>query len=166
MIVKKISMLCVIVLCLPLVAAAQEYPRAEIFTGYSYLRGDLDANFSGFDVSATGNFNSWFGVTADVSGHYIEGFKLYSFLFGPKVTFRGSDRVNPYLHTLVGTVRLSNFGSDNVFGWAAGAGIDIKVHRKIAIRVIDITYLLLRDHGYNSHNGRLSSGLVWRFGGN
>ena len=167
MTVKKILMLCVIGFCLPLIAVAQEYPKAEIFGGYSYLRGeDLNANFSGFNVSATGNFNNWFGVTGDFSGHYKYDFKIHSFLFGPKFSFRGNDRVTPYLHTLIGAVTLGEYRSNTVFGWASGGGVDIKVHPKIAIRVIDINYLLLRDRGYNSHNGRLSWGVVWRLGGN
>jgi opacity protein-like surface antigen len=159
-IMRKISLLCLMLFWLPLVAAAQDYPKAEIFTGYSYLRGNLDANFSGFDISATVNLNRWLGATADFSGHYYQGFKLHSFLFGPKITFRGDGRINPYLHTMVGPVRLE---SVSVFGWAAGGGIDVKVHRNIAIRAIDMTYLLLTKNGYNSHNGRLSSGIVWRF---
>lgn len=160
---KRILSLCLIVICFPLIAAAQDHPRGEIFTGYSYLRGDLDANFSGFDLSATGNLNRWFGVTADFSGHYYQGFKVHSFLFGPKFTFRGDSRVNPYLHTMIGVVRLGSGGSNTAFGWAAGGGLDVRVHRNIAIRAIDMTYLQLRESGYGFHNGRLSSGLVWRF---
>jgi opacity protein-like surface antigen len=160
---RKTSILCLMILCLPLIAAAQEYPKAEIFAGYSYLRGNLDLNLSGFDVSATSNLNRWFGVTADFSGHYYRDFKVHSFLFGPKITYRGGSRINPYLHSMLGAVRLSESGSNTVFGWASGGGIDVQVHKNLAIRAIDVTYLLLRDHGYNSHNGRLSSGIVLRF---
>jgi opacity protein-like surface antigen len=130
MTVKKILMLCVMVFCLHQIAVSQEYPRAEIFGGYSYLRGEgLNANFNGFNVSATGNFNNWFGVTVDFSGYYKYDIKIHSFLFGPKFSFRGNDRVNLYLHTLVGGVTLGEYSSNNAFGWAAGGGVDIKVHR-------------------------------------
>jgi hypothetical protein len=158
---RKISLLCLMVFWLPLIATAQDYPKAEIFTGYSYLRGQyLDVNLSGFDLSATANLNGWFGATADFSGHYYKGFGMHSFLFGPKFTFRGDSRVHPYLHTMIGPVRME---FTTLFGWAAGGGIDVTVHRNIAIRAIDITYLLLSKNGYNSHNGRLSSGIAWRF---
>ena len=73
--------------------------------------------------------------------------------------------MNPYFDTMIGAARLSNGGSSTVFAWAAGGGIDIKVHKNLATRVIDMTYLLLRDNGFNSGHGRLSSGLVWGFGG-
>lgn len=63
-------------------------------------------------------------------------------------------------------VNTGRSNGDCVFCWAAGGGIDVKMHRNIAIRAIDMTYILLRDHGYSSHNGRLSAGLVWRLSGN
>lgn len=78
--------------------AQQEYPRAEVFGGYSYLHIDtqgvtgstLDAicndafgtgtcppgsfqvhtNFSGWNGAVQANFNRWAGVAADFSGHY------------------------------------------------------------------------------------------------
>ena len=161
---RKMFLMCGIILCFPLIAAAQDYPKAEVFTGYSYLRGDLDANFNGWNVSVTGNVNKWFGLTADFGGHYVEGFKLHTFTFGPKFTYRGKDRLNPYFQTLFGGAHFSNGGSNTGFAWATGGGIDVKVHKNVAIRVIDVTYLLLHDNGVNSSNARLSTGLVWRFG--
>jgi opacity protein-like surface antigen len=86
--------LCVVVV--PLLASAQDYPKAEIFGGYSYLHigthgvtsatltqecsmlaggscpltFHVNPNFQGWDASAQYNFNTWLGVKADVSGHY------------------------------------------------------------------------------------------------
>jgi opacity protein-like surface antigen len=162
---RKLAIVCGFVLCLPLISAAQDFPRLELFTGVSYLRGNLDANFKGFDVSAAGNFNRWVGVVGDVSGHYVQGLKLYSFLFGPRFTYRNDGRVSPYANFLLGSVRLSDGGSDSVFGWAVGGGVDVKVHKNVAIRILDATYLQLHENGYKSKNGRLSTGIVWRFGG-
>jgi opacity protein-like surface antigen len=164
---RRLILISGITLCLPLVGVAQDHPKAELFTGYSYLRGDFDANFHGWNVSVAGNLNNWFGVVGDVSGHYLEnGAKLHSFLAGPKFTHRGSERVNPYCQTLIGAV-IANADSfdETSFGWTAGGGLDVKVHKNIAIRVIEANYLLTRFSGLNQHNGRLSAGVVWRFGG-
>lgn len=77
---------------------AQDYPKAEVFGGYSYLHIDtqgitgssLDAvcndsfgtgacpagsfavhpNFNGWNASIEANVNKWFGIKADFSGHY------------------------------------------------------------------------------------------------
>jgi len=92
--------LCFLVLCflaVPIVATAQEYPRGEIFGGYSYLHLDTQGvtgssldqfcnsispgtcppgtfrvhpGFNGWNASGQYNLNSWFGVKADFSGHY------------------------------------------------------------------------------------------------
>ena len=160
---RKNFLMCAIFFCVPLIAAAQEYPKAEVFTGYSYLRGNPDANFNGWNASVAGNFNKWFGLTADFGGHYIQGFNLHTFTFGPKFTFREKGRLNPYFQTLFGGARFSE-GSSTFLAWAAGGGVDMKVHKNVAIRVIDVTYLVLHDNGRRSSNGRLSTGVVWQFG--
>jgi opacity protein-like surface antigen len=148
-------------------AVAQDHPKAEAFIGYSYFRGTyLNSDYVGFDLSVAGNLNKWFGVVADFSHHHHPGYggRVDSFLVGPKFTSRGTGRANPYCHTMIGAVRASEFGSTG-FCWAFGGGVDVKVHRNIAIRVIDVTLIVLREHGSVSGNGRLSAGLVWRFGG-
>lgn len=162
---RKTLLVSGIILLLPLITAGQEYPKAEVFGGYSYLRGDFDANFHGWNASVAGNPTRWFGVVADFSGHYFDEFKVHSFLFGPRFTYRGNDRVNPYVHTLFGAVRASNGSSETAFGWTVGAGLDIKVSKNVAVRVIEVNYLLTRFDDLNQHNGRLATGLVWRFGG-
>jgi opacity protein-like surface antigen len=165
---RKFFLISGVILCFPLMGASQDYPKVEVFTGYSYLRGDFDANFNGWNVSVAGNVNNWFGVVGDVSGHYLDnGAKLHSFLVGPKFTHRVNDRVNPYVQTLIGAVSANaDFLDDTAFGWTVGGGLDVKVHKRVAIRVIEANYLLTRFFDQNQHNGRLSAGLVWRFGGN
>ena len=161
---RKLILMCGIIVCAPLLAVAQDYPKAEVFTGYSYLRGNLNANFNGWNASVTGNVNNWFGVTADFGGHYVSGFNVHTFTFGPKFTYRGKNRVEPYFQTLFGGARFGNGGSTTAFALATGGGLDVKVNKNVAIRVIDVTYLYLRDNGVISSNGRLSTGIVWRFG--
>ncbi|MCI0486285.1 MAG: porin family protein [Blastocatellia bacterium] len=163
---QKFFFICTMILCLPLVAAAQEYPKAEVFGGYSYFRGDLDANFHGWNASVAGNLNKSFGVVGDFSGHYIDNFNLHLFQVGPKFTYRESERVHPYFQALFGGARLSSSGfSDTAFALTVGGGVDVKVHKNVAIRVIDAGYVLLRNEGQSAHNGRISAGLVFRFGG-
>lgn len=47
---------------------------------------------------------------------------------------------------------------------ALGGGIDIKIHRRFAIRAFQSDYLLTRFFNGNQHNFRLSAGFVWRIG--
>lgn len=147
---------------------AQDAPKAELFGGYSYSRvqagsGLSGINLNGWNASITGNVNSWFGVTADFSGHYgsPSGTKVnrHSFLFGPRLTFRGHDKVNPFVHVLFGGVRghrsITPAGpppplpqlppvSETAFGMVLGGGMDVKVGNNFAIRVVQADYLLTR----------------------
>lgn len=80
----------------PLLASAQDFPKAEVFGGYSYLHIDtngasssslnqlcntvtvgncpfvfqLHSGFNGWNAAGQFNFNSWLGLVADVGGHY------------------------------------------------------------------------------------------------
>lgn len=164
---RKLFLISAIIFSLPLIGAAQDYPKAEVFTGYSYLRGDFNANFQGWNASVTGNVNRWIGVVGDVSGHYLgNGANLHSFLFGPKFSYRGNERVTPYFQTTLGAVRAnSDFLDETAFGWTVGGGLDVKVHKNVAIRVIEVDYLRTSFSGWSQQNGRLSAGVVWRFGG-
>lgn len=79
------------ILLVSVTAMAQEYPRVELFGGYSILRpnipGDIGGsgsagaavksigefvlgNVLGWGASATVNFNRTLGITADFGGHY------------------------------------------------------------------------------------------------
>lgn len=111
-------------------AAQDDYPKAELFGGYSYI--NLDAGgFSdrghahGWGASLSGNFSKHIGVTADFAGQYRNlmipsfppvftggsvNFSTYEFLFGPRVTAR-SERVTGFAHALFGAAhgRLSGF---------------------------------------------------------
>jgi hypothetical protein len=60
-------------------AIAQDYPKAEVYGGYSYINIDTNGlssrqNANGWEASVSGNFNKWLAVEADVSGYY----KTYS----------------------------------------------------------------------------------------
>lgn len=163
---RKLLFITGIVLLLPVIAAAQEHPKVEIGAGYSYLRGDLDANFNGWNFSIAGNPSNWFGVVGELGGVYFDEVKLHTFLVGPKFSYRGHERLNPYVQTLVGGAHLSNGDGLGGFAWTLGGGLDVKVNSNFAIRVFEATYLLTRfDDDFTLHNGRLSAGIVFRFGG-
>jgi hypothetical protein len=144
--------LCVVFV--PLLASAQDYSKVEIFGGYSYLHFDtngasssslnqlcntvtigncpfifqLHPGFNGWNAAAQFNLNSWFGITADISGHYgtlvtakvtsasFQGINLvdfsvpkqrnYDFLFGPVFSYR-KPRYKPFAHALLGDEHVS-----------------------------------------------------------
>ena len=78
---KKLVLVAVLLLGFSIVAAAQDYPKVEVFGGYSYFRmdtitnfgapsGEADLNMNGFDINVAINGNKWLGFVVDFSGAY------------------------------------------------------------------------------------------------
>jgi opacity protein-like surface antigen len=210
------------------VLVVQDYPRIEVFGGYSflhsgnhdsrlnaqnlppsfvgtsiYLASDGTANLNGWEGSITLNLNKWVGITSDFSGHYGSmkfdefqqvivvpapppvfartenpGFSSHSFLFGPRFTYRNTERVIPFAHVLFGVNREAADTSEIVpapgiyddvketsFAFAAGGGLDFKISKRIAVRAPQIDYLLNYRNDDRHNNIRISAGLVFRLGG-
>ena len=197
---RKFWGMCVLALAFSCSARAQgDVPKAEIFGGYSYTRVDRGSglsgiNMNGWNAAVTGNVNSWLGVTADFSGHYGSpggvGQNRHSFLFGPKLSYRASQRFTPFAQALFGAVRAHRdaFGAgfttnETTFGMALGGGVDYNLSNRLAIRLIQADYLLTRfdessgivciqaigapcpiTQSGSQHNVRLSFGVTWRIG--
>jgi opacity protein-like surface antigen len=183
-------------------------PRVELFLGYSYLRavptlaeGNRFVWLNGGSTSIAFNFNRYLGLVGDFAGFADSQLRVngaaspgkvvdssgsaYTYLFGPRLSFRRHDRFTPFAQVLFGGVHASpvTISSDcsgagctplpaeNKFAMTAGGGLDIRVHRHIAIRVIQAEYLMTNfddpSTGQNAtqNDVRLSAGIVFRLGG-
>jgi len=140
-------LLCITALfCVPLTLLAQETPRLEVFTGYSYLRASDShsqrVNQNGWDLSVDANFSRSFSLVADISNHYGTkgsafnpetgvlnpigtGGKGLSFLFGPQVSYRGTPKVKPFARMLVGGMRASKLVLNSASSGGTGGGFGI-----------------------------------------
>ncbi len=152
-------------------AAAQDQPapKWELFGGYSFfqpgadvhgqlpgalfpLSSRMEANPRGVGLSATYDFNRWFGLTLDTSTHWgsgenglpnrIDDAAFSNLSFGPKVTFR-SQHFSPFLEFLVGDHRLmpDAFHDIDKVGFMVGGGLDINLSRHVALRLIRADYV-------------------------
>ena len=102
---------------------AQDKPKVELFGGYSYVPVDFGPDGHGWNVSVVANVHRWFGVKADVSGHYAHTRSTFTFLppfpvpgtletrtservhtvvFGPQTRFLQWKRVSLYQHAMFG----------------------------------------------------------------
>jgi len=160
-----------VLVLLPLSCWAQEAPQADIFFGYSYIRanpsGAPSVNLHGFDFNIAGNVNNWFGIVADLgynrSSGYITDVNTFSYLFGPRFSYRGYEKVTPFFQTLYGGIRPSVAGvSNNDFAMTVGGGVDINVRPNIAIRPVQLEYLIVRDHSVNQYDLRYAAGVVFQ----
>jgi opacity protein-like surface antigen len=156
-------------------AIAQDVPKVEVFGGYSWSGG----NFHGWNASATGNINKRFGIVADFSGHYGSELGLvrvnqnaHSFLFGPRLSFRGK-RLTPFVYSLFGATRFAESAvisgqhlsaASTGFSLAIGGGLDVKVNERIAIRAFQLDYFRPIVNDEPNNRGRLAFGVVLRLG--
>lgn len=181
-------------------------PRIELFLGYSYLRAvpSISADnrlawLNGGSASIALNLNRHLGIVGDFGGFNDTEIKLfgtnpssvpdssgtvYTYLFGPRLSFRNDGRITPFAQVLFGGIHASEvtlsdctgaacilLPSEDTFAMTAGGGLDVKVHRHFAIRVIQAEYLMTRFETRTTgdtarqNDIRLSSGIVFRFGG-
>jgi hypothetical protein len=110
---------------------------------------------------------------------------VFTYLLGPRLSYRKYDRITPFAQVLFGGIHASDvelssgcvgagctvLPSENSFALTAGGGLDFRLHHHIALRLIQAEYLMTRfDDLATGSTGtqndmRLSTGLVFRFGG-
>jgi outer membrane protein OmpA-like peptidoglycan-associated protein/opacity protein-like surface antigen len=154
---------------------------------------------NGGSASIAFNFNRYLGIVADVGDYTNSQIRfqgaygatvnvndadggVVTYLFGPRLSFR-HERITPFVQALFGgahasEVTLANctfsctlLPDQSAFAWTAGGGLDVRVHRHFAIRIIQAEYMMTRFPDYATGNTasqndvRLSSGLVFSAGG-
>jgi opacity protein-like surface antigen len=159
---------------------------------------DHVGNLDGFNLAVTGYIIKRLGITGDLSAGFNSGpeavtggsirykSKNYSFYVGPHYRFNNATRVTPFVHALAGasnnrfsyvftpnstpaaTTRVSQKSTD--FAMALGGGLDVRVHKRISLRLFQIDYnpVFARTRpqfGTNTNfrfdNLRFSSGIVF-----
>jgi hypothetical protein len=161
-------------------AVAQDFQRAEILGGYSYLSADTNGltprqSFNGWEASISTNINKWLAAEEITSGYY-KGNALgtgvdasdYGFVGGPRFNFRPA-----FVHALVGVDYLTGSysglsASQNSFAAAFGGGVQWPLGRHFAVRA-SADWLLTRHNilggnGVNQNNVRVGIGVVYTFG--
>ena len=185
-------MLFVVLLCsFSMMSIAQEFPRTEIFAGYSFFRCDIpgedvSCKMNGWNASAAFNANKVFGIVADFGGYYgtldtsyaygkpdgslysWADLSTHSIMFGPKFTLR-RERITPFVQALFGVAHsrakeLGQVTTDNDFAIAVGGGVDINVNDWLAVRPIQLEYVPIKSSDEWSKNLRYSAGLVFKLG--
>jgi len=182
-------------------------PRIEWFMGYSYLRavpelaeGNRLVYLNGGSTSVALNFNRYFGIVGDFGGFndsrllltgaglsandQIDKGTVFTYLGGPRLSYRKFDRVTPFVQVLAGGIHASEITlsgcaagctllpSANAFAMTAGGGVDVRIHHRLALRLIQAEYMMTRFDDLNTGSSatqndmRISTGLVLRFGGN
>jgi opacity protein-like surface antigen len=175
-------------------AYAQEATTPLFETGldYTFTRVNPGGNLTSYTANGGSGFveynlNHVVGLVADLGGNYIgnvNGFPIdnttFTYLFGPRFNWRRS-RLTLYVQTLVGGARFSNaydpqsptpvLGvSENTFAAAIGGGVDFRLTDHLAIKPIQVDYLMTQlpstfaNVNEVQNNLRYSAGIVFRLG--
>lgn len=139
-------------LSIPSFAQEVNYPKAEVFGGFSIERAG--ASFMGWQASANGNITHHLAIVGDFGGQYktVLGIPMnsYQFLFGPRLLVR-KNRVTPFVHALFGGMR-TGIGSTTILGvttpavattglgMGIGGGLDINLSNRLALRAIQFDW--------------------------
>src|SRR5256886_12491302 len=106
---RKLLVLGVFILAVVVPVRAQEYPKAEVFGGYQYLRlNPGGTNCQGFGGAAAANVSNWLGVAGDFGYCKVTGLPsgisahAVNYMFGPRVTYRSYGSLTPFAHVPFG----------------------------------------------------------------
>ena len=158
--------LCSLLFC-GVYSAAQDYSKAEVFAGYSFLHADTDATGipnqipAGFNADFTYYFFHFLGGTADFQYHEKKygggtpqnacaGFPcgdahLINFHAGPRFKARVG-KAEPFGHALLGFTHGGfnpNGGtsfSNDAFSTKLGAGLDYALTHHFAVRIAEANF--------------------------
>ncbi len=177
---KRLLPISIVFLLLAAPVWGQDYPRVEVFGGFSYLdvvvddvfAGASEERFYGWQASISGNFHENIGLVFDVGGQYKSVLDIttqfYEFLVGPRFRTQ-NEPVTGFAHALVGLMhaRVSGLGdtlSDTALALGFGGGVDVNVSDVVAIRAFQTDFLV--DHFVDEWhwNFRVGSGIVFKFG--
>jgi hypothetical protein len=154
-------------------------PKYEVGVNYSWLH----VNSANYDYQRTGNGGSGYfeynlnrtvGLVADFGGYANTRIndRLLTYMFGPRFNWRHS-RLTPYAQFLFGGAYVwsgpSYNQTQNAFATAAGGGLDYRLTERIAIKPIQVEYVMTQidsASGFGSHQNdiRYSAGVVLRLG--
>lgn len=198
--------------------AQGEFPKVETSPAFMYIRsspnftnsfavngqqlsGSNEFNCAGGGGTIAYNLTGMLGIAADLGGCKffsdalgIAGTKVngsqFTYLFGPRLTFRNSSPFHPFFELNFGGDRLAasckssstnclnavggGTYSKNAFAMTVGGGLDIQLTKRIALRPFQAEYLYTRfgnscafavcNNNNNQNSFRLKSGIVIAWG--
>ena len=186
-------------------------PKVELSLDYSHVgvgvgntlgtTGNRMVGLNGGNASLAFNFNRYFGLVGDFGGYASNKLELvgsgsnqpravsadgtvFTYMAGPRFSYRNETRFTPFLQVLGGGVHASPvtvngcvgaactpLPAQNAFAMAAGGGVDIRLTHMLSLRAVQAEYMMTRFDSVPGGNSggqddlRLSSGIVLRFGG-
>ena len=175
-------------ICATTVRAQEPSTKFDAFAGYSYVRANPTSlpsfNMNGGEASLAYKANNWLSGVADFAGYRTSrlifsppNFKgnMWTYQFGPRVTYRHLGRVTPYVQTLFGVAHATSdtylLGHNQTdFAMTLGGGIDYRLSHRLSLHLIEADDLVTRFKEFSEaarrptqNNVRISTGVVFHF---
>jgi hypothetical protein len=152
-------------------ARAQEQgDKIELSAGYSYMHfgSTPKVNLNGAELSGQYKLSDWLGIVGDVTGEYgqVAGVssRVYTYVFGPQLTWPKPRKLTPFAHLLVGGSHFDGGGfASKGLAWDIGIGADYRLRGPWSWRVIQADIFPTHLGGDEEHNTRVSTSIVLRF---
>lgn len=170
------SVIACLILASGALLVAQEVPKGDLFLGYSFVRYNSSLSVPTYTANGglgglSWNFNDHVAGEADLGGYYNHNpgntdfaTTTFDYLFGPRISYGRSKKVDPFFHVLLGgqtawnsllttSPLVINPGaapppsgnryttSQNAFAVDGGVGLDIRLSRHILFRPVQVDYL-------------------------
>lgn len=153
-------------------AAAQGQPATTISGAYGWLResgigGNPSVSYNkGWVVSVAQRVTAdRLAIAGEAGGQYrttsaIETHSLYGFLGGLRFGLTRGSRLSTFAQVLAGVERFSSPGfSEAGFAFQPGAGLDVALHKRVAVRVQG-DFRMAHEEGVTFHEVRVAVGIV------
>jgi hypothetical protein len=149
----------------------------DLFGGYSFAResGDDALSRHGWNAAAAVDLTGSISLVADAAGHYgssqgVDASQL-TLMAGPRFWYVRGERYSAFAHALAGLVRetasvkvldVTISESENRLGLLSGAGLDVKLGGRWALRV-GADYVWSTKDGSSRGGFRAGLGAAYRF---
>ena len=154
---------------------AQESPKADLASGYSffYIIKGFTVPMNGASGTVAVHATNWLGVVGDVGAYHNVSNDLTAatYTFGPRFYYHRARHFVPFAHALIGGTHFSApfgqepaaQGSHFTYGFGCGADFPLLSGGRFALRP-EGDYYAVRINGSRIDNVRLAIGIVFRFG--
>jgi hypothetical protein len=169
-----------LVLCSAGFATAEEFPRFELFAGYSFLNASAAQrkNFSGAEVNFKWNVRHTTALMVDTGGQFRSDPTLqsqstfflnfhdrylhaYQLLVGPEFTRRNTSS-DVFVHAVAGLLHgVARAEGENFAALGLGGGFVFHGNRRAGLRT-QFDYIPNLGAGHFHHDFRLGTGIVLR----
>lgn len=171
--------------------SGDDYNKYDIYAGFSHGRVDFGGGdyegFNGAEGAITRNISRYVGLKGDYAFHFksfdTSGFDIdaqtHTLVGGVQFKDNAKDtKVKPFAHFMAGIANARvQFGpvvcitspcpsvineSETGFAGVIGGGLDVRLSKRVDLRVVQFDYNPTRLDGETQHNFRVGFGIVFR----